>query len=244
MKTKCNIIRDLLPLYADEACSEESRLLVEEHLQECPDCGNMLERLKDSRIEEDLQREKEDVIGYGARKFRKRSAAVGSTVSAIFMVPILVCLIINITTGAGLGWFFIVLGALAVAASLILVPIMAPEDKAFWTLCAFCVSLTALLGITCLVSRGNWFWVAWASSMFGLGVVFLPFAIRAKPVQKWIGNSNKALVVIAADLVLFLHMMTAINVTKNLTKNGVLLGIGILAGVGLAALEISRKKGN
>lgn len=80
--------------------------------------------------------------------------------------------------------------------------------------------------------------------MFGLGVVFLPFAIRAKPVQKWIGNSNKALVVIAADLVLFLHMMTAINVTKNLTKNGVLLGIGILAGVGLAALEISRKKGN
>ena len=38
MKTDCNIIRDLLPLYADDVCSKESRALVDEHLQECPDC--------------------------------------------------------------------------------------------------------------------------------------------------------------------------------------------------------------
>ena len=31
----CNIIHDLLPLYADDVCSEESRALVEEHSKSC-----------------------------------------------------------------------------------------------------------------------------------------------------------------------------------------------------------------
>lgn len=42
MKISCEIIRDLLPLYHDEVCSEASRALVEEHLGECPDCKKIL----------------------------------------------------------------------------------------------------------------------------------------------------------------------------------------------------------
>ena len=38
MKISCNIIEDLLPLYVDEAASEDSRQLVEEHLKGCPSC--------------------------------------------------------------------------------------------------------------------------------------------------------------------------------------------------------------
>ncbi len=40
---KCNVIKDLLPLYADEVCSEDSREMVEEHLAECKDCKQELE---------------------------------------------------------------------------------------------------------------------------------------------------------------------------------------------------------
>ncbi|WP_083825344.1 zf-HC2 domain-containing protein [Clostridium sp. DL-VIII] len=32
---KCEIIRDLLPLYIDTTCSKKSTILVEEHLQNC-----------------------------------------------------------------------------------------------------------------------------------------------------------------------------------------------------------------
>ena len=243
MKFHCDMIRDLLPLYADQACSDESRRVVEEHLQECPDCKNMLQRLQDGRIEENLRTERTDVIEYSAKRFRKRSAAVGSTISGLFMIPILVCLIINITAGAGMGWFFIMLAAMGVAASLILVPILAPESKLFWTFCAFSASVILLLAVTCMVSRGNWFWIASAGVLLGLSVVFLPFAIRAKPLQKWIGQSNKALIVISADLVLFLNLMLSINMSRNLRENGFMLAIGCLAGIGLAALEIMRKKG-
>lgn len=38
MKIPCNVIRDLLPLYHDDVCSEESKDMVEEHLSECNDC--------------------------------------------------------------------------------------------------------------------------------------------------------------------------------------------------------------
>ena len=34
---KCEIIRDLIPLYLDKVCSEDSRKLVEEHLAEIYD---------------------------------------------------------------------------------------------------------------------------------------------------------------------------------------------------------------
>ena len=127
MNKNCEVIRDLLPLYADDACSEESRRLVEGHLAECPDCSGMLQRLKNNEIENGLQMEKQDVIEYGAKKFRKQSATVGSTVSGVLLVPILICLIINLTAGSAMGWFFIVLAAMAVAASVIVVPIMAPR---------------------------------------------------------------------------------------------------------------------
>jgi len=35
----CNIIKDLLPLYIDDCCSDETRELVKEHLEACEECN-------------------------------------------------------------------------------------------------------------------------------------------------------------------------------------------------------------
>lgn len=43
---KCNLIRDLLPLYVDDALSEDSRAFVERHLKACPACAEEAEKLK------------------------------------------------------------------------------------------------------------------------------------------------------------------------------------------------------
>ena len=45
MKISCNIIEDLLPLYVEDAVSEDSRQLVEEHLKECESCRKMQEEI-------------------------------------------------------------------------------------------------------------------------------------------------------------------------------------------------------
>ena len=42
MKLSCNVIRDLLPLYAENLTSEESNALVDEHLCGCDECAKQL----------------------------------------------------------------------------------------------------------------------------------------------------------------------------------------------------------
>ena len=47
---KCEVVRDLMPLYLDECCSESSRELVEEHLKECDCCRKMAEQMRKELI--------------------------------------------------------------------------------------------------------------------------------------------------------------------------------------------------
>ena len=239
----CEVIRDLLLLYVDDACSEETRRVIDEHTQTCPDCANMLKQLQSHEIEEDLREEKNEVIRYQARRFKRRSAAVGSVIAGLFMIPILVCLIVNLCTGAGLSWFFIVLAALGVAASLIVVPLMVPSDKLFWTFCAFCPALIALLAVCALYTGGHWFLVAESAVLFGLAAVFLPFVIRAKPLQKWVGRCNKALLVVAADAILFTNLMNMISLRTKSVFTTVRIGVFCLLAVGLVAMIVKAKKG-
>ena len=124
MNERCEIVRDILPLYADDVCSAASREVVEAHLLECPACADYLKQIRASEAEQGLREEKAAVISYQARRLRRRSEVAGSIVGALFTVPILICLIVNLTSGRTLDWFFVVLAGMAVAASLI---VHAPE---------------------------------------------------------------------------------------------------------------------
>ena len=46
MKLNCSIVDDLLPLYLENDCSEDSKVALEEHLKQCPACSEKLERMK------------------------------------------------------------------------------------------------------------------------------------------------------------------------------------------------------
>ena len=50
MKLSCDIIRDLLPLYAEELASADSREAVEEHLRDCESCRSACEDMKKSPV--------------------------------------------------------------------------------------------------------------------------------------------------------------------------------------------------
>lgn len=45
MKISCEIIKDLLPLYHDGVCSNDSKTLVNEHLMVCNECKTELEAM-------------------------------------------------------------------------------------------------------------------------------------------------------------------------------------------------------
>jgi len=53
--TDCSLIRDLLPLYTDDAVSEESAAAIEAHLAECKECRSYYRSIR--RIPHSLQHE-------------------------------------------------------------------------------------------------------------------------------------------------------------------------------------------
>ena len=59
MKLPCKVVEDILPMYYDKVCSEESAALVEEHIKDCPHCSQML---YDLRADMDIPAQKIDDI--------------------------------------------------------------------------------------------------------------------------------------------------------------------------------------
>jgi predicted anti-sigma-YlaC factor YlaD len=48
MKISCEIIKDLLPLYLDGVCSNDSKAAIEEHLTGCDNCKSELQAMQTS----------------------------------------------------------------------------------------------------------------------------------------------------------------------------------------------------
>lgn len=60
-KVSCDIIKDLIPLYYDDICSNDTRLLVDNHIKECPCCSEELKQLNsniDFKIEMNQEKDK------------------------------------------------------------------------------------------------------------------------------------------------------------------------------------------
>ncbi len=88
MKKECDIIKDLLPSYADEICSDATRELVEQHLAECPRCRETAEILKNTEFTAKGLEQK----GMDAVRKVKRRTILQSVLSAGLCV-VLLCLI-------------------------------------------------------------------------------------------------------------------------------------------------------
>lgn len=83
MSKQCKIIEDLLPLYHDGVCSEESKQMIEEHLSQCEECRNLLSKI-DGEIVSPAK--DEDVkmlegISKAVRKGRKKALIAGVSIT-------------------------------------------------------------------------------------------------------------------------------------------------------------------
>ncbi len=116
MKTNCKVIEDLLPLYIDEVCSDESKGFVEEHLKECDACSAKLNAqeaeitVDKEQIEQNLKAK--DPFKKIRRKqmYSKVGAVLGALIGLVsslafgaFEQPILGNIGADIGAGAGLG---------------------------------------------------------------------------------------------------------------------------------------------
>lgn len=87
MNISCKIAEDLLPLYLDDSCSEDSRAALEEHLNGCPSCREKLKRMQ-SDVTDGIHIEKStpQLTEY-AKKVRKHR--ICAAVSVVFVTIVL-----------------------------------------------------------------------------------------------------------------------------------------------------------
>lgn len=84
MKTDCDIIKDLLPLYTEGLASEKSRIAVEEHLEDCEECRAIYREMREPKPQIRYNREPAESFRRYAKKekskLRVRTAVITTTV--------------------------------------------------------------------------------------------------------------------------------------------------------------------
>ncbi len=73
MKISCDIIKDLLPLYHDGVCSNDSRALIEGHLVECDSCKAELKAMNEAlfAIDKDQNLKEAEAVKNLSRRWKK-----------------------------------------------------------------------------------------------------------------------------------------------------------------------------
>ena len=90
MSKQCDIVRDILPLYVDGACSEASAEMVKEHLNACADCNAIYQKLLSHKNEDVLHEESESVIMRHEAKEKQRGR---KKITIAVLVSIALCII-------------------------------------------------------------------------------------------------------------------------------------------------------
>ena len=87
MNCNCGIIDDLLPLYADGACSEESKAAIEAHLASCETCRKKLERMMSDTVVSETSMPTGEVTAVKyANKVRKHRIKLAVGIVAISVI--------------------------------------------------------------------------------------------------------------------------------------------------------------
>ncbi|MGN0695496.1 MAG: zf-HC2 domain-containing protein [Oscillospiraceae bacterium] len=108
MKISCKIIEDLLPLYADKVCSEESGALVEKHIAECEECRAKLDAMN-AEIPKSSDNIPEMKDGNAFKKYHSRYVrlvVITLLLCAAVIIPAVFCgvLTINEESNRGMSW--------------------------------------------------------------------------------------------------------------------------------------------
>lgn len=88
MRKTCRIVEDLLPLYHDGVCSDESKQMVEEHLSQCEECRKLLNQIEGELVEPAKETDIKILKGINSKihKGRKKALIEGALITLIFVL--------------------------------------------------------------------------------------------------------------------------------------------------------------
>lgn len=126
---------------------------------------------------------------------------------------LLLCAIINLSISRRLNWFFIVLPAVLMCASITLVPSLCAMDgrkepyRHAISLGGFTLSLELLLLAACQYSGGSWFGWAGIAALFAISLAALPFLLPLLPLPEKYSRCRLSIYLAAESLLLLLLLL-------------------------------------
>lgn len=162
--------------------------------------------------EHELLTASEDVEARSAEKLAARYRRMARNFKLVQCIvyggTVLTCAICDLAGGGGLSWSLVVTAVLLCAASLTLLPALAPERRGgLWSAAGFTASLLLLYGVICLVYGYSWFAPAACWTLLALGILLLPYVLRRLPLPARL-STRKGLIYIAVNTFLLLALLS------------------------------------
>lgn len=112
-----------------------------------------------------------------ARKWRAFSMSWSLFFYIAYAVALIPCFICDLAINKTLSWFWIVLSALILAFSFTNLPKLIKRHKLIFVPLSMYLALVLLLGVCCIYTGGNWFFIPTIAVFLGLMMVFAPIYI-------------------------------------------------------------------
>lgn len=112
-----------------------------------------------------------------ARKWRAFSFTWSLFFYIAYGVALIPCFICDLAINKTLSWFWIVLSALILAFTFTNLPKLIKKYKLIFIPLSQYLALVLLLGVCCIYTKGNWFWIPTLSVLLGLIIIFVPIYI-------------------------------------------------------------------
>ena len=156
-----------------------------------------------------------------AKRWRVLSTVWHLFFLASYIVAAAVCFICNIAVNRTLSWFWIVIAALILAFSFTNLPGLIKKNRIIFIPLSMYAALCLLLAVCAVYTRGDWFFVAAFSVLFGLTLIFTPIYIARleifKKIRKYNDFATAAICFVMLNILLiiiFLHSLAAGNAEK------------------------------
>ena len=112
-----------------------------------------------------------------AKKWRALSFSWDLFFYIAYIVTLIPCFICDLAINKSLTWFWIVLSALILAFTFTNLPKYMKKHKLILIPLSMFLALCLLLGVCCIYTSGNWFWIPTLSVLLGLIIIFSPIYI-------------------------------------------------------------------
>ena len=145
-----------------------------------------------------------------AKKWRTLSLIWNLFFYIAYGVALIPCFICDLAMNKTLSWFWIVLSALLLAFTFTNLPKLIKKHKLIFIPLSMYLALILLLGVCCIYTKGNWFFIPSLSVLLGLTIIFTPIYIAKYDVFAKIRKYND-FISVAVDFVLLNVLLIVIN---------------------------------